>query len=101
MIARGMRAFGDGLVAILLPVHLARLGFGPVGIGLIATSTLLGSALLTLALGFVAHRVRLRRGLLAAALLMTATGVGFAWLHAFWPLLLVAFVGTLNPSGGM
>src|SRR6185312_4332340 len=41
-----------------------------------------------------------RRGLLAAALLMTGTGAGFAWIHAFWPLLVVAFVGTLNPSGG-
>ena len=100
MVARVIRAFGDGFVAILLPVHLTRLGFSPVGIGLIATSTLLGSALLTLALGFLAHHLHLRRGLLGAALLMTGTGLGFAYLHAFWPLLLIAFVGTLNPSGG-
>ncbi|MSP89956.1 MAG: MFS transporter [Alphaproteobacteria bacterium] len=38
--------------------------------------------------------------LLAASLLMAATGFGFAWVNAFWPLLLIAFVGTLNPSGG-
>ena len=100
MVARGMRAFADGLVAILLPLHLARLGLGAVGTGLVATSTLLGSALLTLGLGFAAHRVNLRRGLLAAALLMSGTGLGFAFFHALWPLLLVAFVGTLNPSGG-
>jgi MFS family permease len=31
---------------------------------------------------------------------MAATGVGFAGVHAFWPLALVGFVGTLNPSGG-
>ena len=31
---------------------------------------------------------------------MTATGLGFAGLSTFWPLLLVAFVGTLNPSAG-
>jgi predicted MFS family arabinose efflux permease len=36
----------------------------------------------------------------AAALLMVATGVGFAGLASFWPLLVVAFVGTLNPSSG-
>jgi len=100
MVARGMRAFGDGFVAILLPVHLARLGYDAVAIGLIATSTLLGSALLTLGLGFVAHRLRLRRALLAAALLMAGTGLGFATLQTFWPLVLIAFVGTLNPSGG-
>ena len=31
---------------------------------------------------------------------MVATGVGFAGFASFWPLLLVAFVGTLNPSSG-
>jgi MFS family permease len=98
--SRALRAFGDGYVAILLPVHLGRLGYGPTEVGLIATSTLLGSALLTLAFGAVGHRLRLRQGLLAAALLMTATGVGFGVFQDFWPLLLVAFVGTINPSGG-
>lgn len=98
--ARGLRAFGDGYVAILLPVHLGRLGYGPTEVGLIATSTLLGSALLTLAFGAVGHRVHLRQGLLAAGLLMAGTGLGFGVLQDFLPLLLVAFVGTVNPSGG-
>jgi hypothetical protein len=31
---------------------------------------------------------------------MAATGFGFAAVHGFWPLLVIAFVGTLNPSGG-
>ena len=31
---------------------------------------------------------------------MAATGFFFAGLSAFWPLLLIAFVGTLNPSSG-
>ena len=31
---------------------------------------------------------------------MIATGLGFAGLQAFWPLLLIAFVGTINPSTG-
>src|SRR5256885_4754953 len=31
---------------------------------------------------------------------MIATGVGFVLVHGFWPLLIVAFVGTLNPSAG-
>ena len=37
---------------------------------------------------------------MGAALLMAATGLGFAALASFWPLLIVAFVGTLNPSSG-
>src|SRR5437762_2482921 len=31
---------------------------------------------------------------------MAATGLGFAFVTAFWPLLVIAFVGTLNPSSG-
>jgi hypothetical protein len=38
MAARGLRAFGDGYVAILLPVHLGRLGYSATEIGLIATA---------------------------------------------------------------
>jgi MFS family permease len=95
-----LRAFADGYVAILLPVHLSLLGFEAFAVGAIATAALLGSALLTLALGISAHRVKRRPALLTAALLMAATGFGFAAVHGFWPLLLVAFIGTLNPSGG-
>src|SRR5215203_4830615 len=99
-LARSLRAFADGYVAILLPLHLSILGFEAFAVGAISTAALLGSALLTLALGMAAHRVRRRPALLGAALLIAATGLGFAAVHGFWPLLLIAFVGTLNPSGG-
>ncbi|WP_418321472.1 MFS transporter [Piscinibacter sakaiensis] len=97
---RGLRAFADGYVAILLPAYLIELGYGGFDVGLLSTATLLGSALATLAIGAVGHRWPSRRLLLAAALLMAATGLGFAGLSSFWPLLLVAFVGTINPSSG-
>lgn len=100
LLGRGTRAFGDGFVSILLPLHLAQLGLSNVEIGAVATATLLGSAALTLAVGFMANRIGRRALLLRASLLMVATGLGFAFLHDFWPLLLVAFVGTLNPSSG-
>jgi MFS family permease len=98
--ARALRAFGNGYVAILLPVHLAALGFDAIAIGAISSAALLGSALLILGLGFVAHRVPRRGALLMASFLMLATGFGFAAIESFWPLLLIAFVGTLNPSSG-
>jgi predicted MFS family arabinose efflux permease len=31
---------------------------------------------------------------------MLATGLGFTYVRSFWPLFVVAFVGTLNPSAG-
>ena len=100
LVGRGLRAFVDGYVAVLLPAYLLALGYDIWHVGVLSTATLLGSALATLALGAWGHRSSPRFLLLGAALLMTATGLGFAGLSAFWPLLLVAFVGTLNPSAG-
>jgi len=100
LISRGMRAFGDGFVSVLLPVYLTLLGFDAVRVGAVATSTLLGSGALTLLVGLVAYRLKRRSMLVSAALLMAGTGIGFALLHSFWPLLIIAFVGTLNPSSG-
>jgi MFS family permease len=98
--ARALRSFADGFIAVVLPAYLLALGMAQLEVGFLSTATLLGSALSTLAIGRWGHRFSMRRLLLAAALLMSATGLGFAGLSSFWPLLLVAFVGTLNPSSG-
>ena len=97
---RALRAFVDGYVAVLLPAYLLALGLDVWSVGVLSTATLLGSALATLAIGAWGHRFAQRRLLLGAALLMIATGLAFASLAQFWPLLLVAFIGTLNPSSG-
>ena len=34
--ARALRAFGDGYVAVLLPVRLSRHGYGPLAVGAMA-----------------------------------------------------------------
>jgi hypothetical protein len=83
---------------LLLPIYLVELGFSPMAIGAIVTSTLIGTALLTLWVGWIANRHSRRPLLLAAALLMAGTGAAFALIMSFWPLLLVALVGTMNPT---
>jgi MFS family permease len=100
LITRGMRSAADGCISVLLPAYLLVLGFDALQVGLLTTATLLGSALLTLAVGFYGSRVGVRTLLLAASLLMLGTGIGFAAAPGFWPLLLIAFGGTLNPSAG-
>jgi MFS family permease len=100
LLAKGLRAFGDGYVSLLLPLYLLSLGFSPLQVGIIATTTLLGSGFLTLLVGLHAYRFHYRSLLLAATLLMAGTGLGFALVTDFWPLLLIALVGTLNPSSG-
>ncbi|WP_287191139.1 MFS transporter [Mesorhizobium sp.] len=91
---------GDGFVAVLLPVYLLALGFTPLQVGIIATASLLGSALLTIAVGVLGARHDHRRLLLAATSLMVATGVAFAVVHDYALLLVIAFAGTINPSAG-
>jgi MFS family permease len=98
--ARGLRGFADGFVSIYLAEYLGLLGFSALQVGTIVTATLLGSATLTLAVGLVAHRLPARAVLLGSTLLMMATGIGFCAVTDFWPLLLVAFAGTLNPHAG-
>ena len=93
---RALRGFVDGSVAVLLPAYLLALGHDSFAVGVIGTVTLLGSALATLAVGAWGHRVAPRTLLLSAALLMAATGAGFAGFSAFAPLLVVAFIGTPN-----
>jgi len=100
MTAKALRGFGDGFTALLLPAYLTTLGLSAFQVGLVATSAMLGSAILTLAVGLAGHRVSARGLLLASCGLMLATGIGFSQAVDFWPLLVVAFVGTLNPSSG-
>src|SRR5258705_9453080 len=100
LIGRALRSFADGFIAVVLPAYLLAVGMGQLEVGFISTATLLGSAFATLAVGRFGHRFSIRRLLLAAALVMAATGLAFAGFQAFWPLLIVAFFGTLNPSSG-
>jgi MFS family permease len=85
---------------VLLPAYLLALGHTPFEVGLLGTATLAGSALATLAVGAWGHHAEPRTLLLGAALLMTATGFAFAGASAFVPLLVIAFIGTLNPGSG-
>jgi MFS family permease len=98
--ARAFRAFGDGFVALLLPIYLSDLGFSSLSIGVIVASSLIGTAVLTLWVGWVANQYSRRRLLLAATLLMATTGVGFVITQAFWVILVISFVGTINPTSG-
>jgi MFS family permease len=99
-IARGVRGFGDGFAIIILPAYLSAIGLSTGEIGLVVSASLLGTALLTLAVGFVAPRHDLRTLLLVGAVLMACTGVAFPNVEPLAVIALVAFVGTINPSTG-
>lgn len=99
-VGRGIRGFADGFVSVVLARYLLDLGLSPAQVGGVVTATLVGSAVLTLAFGFRARVTDLGRLLVVACVLMFATGVGFGLATGFVVLLVVAAVGTLNPSAG-
>jgi MFS family permease len=98
--ARGLRGFGDGFAILILPVYLTAIGFSPLQIGLVASASLLGTAALTLLTGFIAPRFELRNLFFAGAGLIVLTGLIFPATEALAAVLLVAFIGSINPSGG-
>jgi predicted MFS family arabinose efflux permease len=100
LVSRALRGYADGAVSVLLVGYLTRLGLSTFEVGAIVTGTLFGSAVLTIAVGLASARLHVHRVLFGACLLMVGTGVGFASLSSFWPLFIVAMVGTLNPSSG-
>jgi MFS family permease len=99
-VARALRDFGDGFVAVLLPVYLAALGLGAWEIGVVATLALAGSASMTLGIGLLGVRTDQRSLLIGASCLMAVTGIAFASSSAYPVVLVIALVGTINPSSG-
>jgi MFS family permease len=100
IVARAIRAFADGFAAVLLARYLKHIGFDGFQIGVIVTATLLGSAALTLWAGLRLNRWGAQRVLFASCALMALTGIGFSTVTRFWPLVVVGFIGTLNPTAG-
>jgi MFS family permease len=98
--ARAARGFGDGFAVIILPAYLSDIGFSPFQIGLVAAVALLGSAVVTLAVGLLAARHDLRGLLLVGALIMAATGLALPNVGHIALILAVMFIGTMNPSTG-
>jgi MFS family permease len=98
--ARAVRGLGDGFAFIILPAYLSELGFNPFQIGVVATAALLGTATTTLAVGFLAARYDLRNLLLIGAGVMALTGLAVANFHALAAIVIIVFLGSLNPSTG-
>jgi MFS family permease len=98
--ARAVRGFGDGFAIIILPAYMTTLGYDAAAVGIVATASLLGTALLTLATGMIAPRHDIRALMLFGAALTAATGFAFPNVEHVVLIAVVAFIGTINPSGG-
>lgn len=97
--ARITRLFAFGALSIVLALYLEAIGFTPARIGLVFTVTLVGDALLSLAMATWADRLGRRRMLVAGAGLLALAGTTLALTRSMPVVIIVAFVGVLSPSG--
>lgn len=98
--ARAIRTFAYGYLSVLLGLYLDELGFLPWQVGAVLTTTLAGSAALTLAFSFLADRYGRRRMLRFSAALMAAAGAAFAATNRYPLLILASLTGTIGATSG-
>ncbi|KAF3032768.1 para-aminobenzoate synthase, (PABA) [Didymella heteroderae] len=99
ILARYLRMYAYGSVALVLALYFRAQGLSDAQIGLFMTLTLLGDVVVSLLLTLVADRMGRRRILMLGALGMSVSGAVFAVSRQYWVLLAAAVVGVVSPSG--
>ncbi|KAF1831706.1 MFS general substrate transporter [Decorospora gaudefroyi] len=99
ILARYIRLFAYGAVALILALFFQEQGFSDEQIGLFMTLTLLGDVVISLLLTLIADTLGRRRILLLGAVSMAVSGAVFATTSNYVALLLAAIVGVISPSG--
>ncbi len=94
-----VRAWGIGLLGVVLGVYLFRVGLSATRIGIVLATGLAGMTLSTAFVSLRGDGIGRRRLLVSLAVVGCLGGVGLAVLPSFGPLLVVAFVGMLNGMG--
>jgi MFS family permease len=98
LVTRMLRTFGYGYVAVVLGLYLEKLGLGAFEIGVVFSSAMAGSAIMTILWSFYADRYGRRKTVGTMALLMALGGLLFALTNNFWLLLLGTFTGTISAT---
>jgi MFS family permease len=99
ILARYIRLFAYGAVALILALFFREQGFSDEQIGLFMTLTLLGDVVVSLLLTLIADSLGRRRTLLLGALSMAISGAIFATTSNYVALLAAAIIGVISPSG--
>src|SRR5712692_8393411 len=94
-----LRSLGVGLMGVVLGIYLSRVGFSATFIGLVIGSGLVGGALGTVGVSFLADRLGRRLTLVALGLLSGAGGLALALTTGGTPILVFGFLGMLNGFG--
>ncbi|KAI0483825.1 major facilitator superfamily domain-containing protein [Xylaria cf. heliscus] len=96
---RFVRMLGYGVSTLILVAYLDALGNRKTEIGLFMTLTLAGDICISFFLTLFADALGRKATLAVGALLMTGSGIVFAWFGTYWILLIAAVVGVISPNG--
>ncbi|KAI0190320.1 MFS general substrate transporter [Astrocystis sublimbata] len=96
---RFVRMLGYGLSTLILVAYLDALGIRKTEIGIFMTVTLVGDTCISFLLTLFADALGRRLTLAVGAVLMTGSGLVFAWFGAYWILLAAAIAGVISPNG--
>lgn len=96
---RTIRLFCYGFLSVVLALYLSEAGFTEGQIGLLFTLTLVGDAVITLALTTSADQFGRKRTLILGAILMAGAGLAFVMTRNIILLILAAIIGVISPSG--
>ncbi len=95
-----VRTIPYGFLAVLFPVYLSQLGFGPVQIGIVLTLTVGTSALYTLVASLYADRIGRRRTLVFFALTDALAGALLLVSTSWWAPVAAGIVGNMSVGAG-
>jgi MFS family permease len=96
--ARLLRAFGFGMAAVMVGLHLERRGLSAGAIGLVLTVGLLSAAIAGVVAASISSRIGRRYTLASAGLLMTIAGVDLALANSPVLLAIAAATGMLGAA---
>ena len=99
ILARFLRMYAYGSVALVLALYFQAQGLTDAQIGFFMTLTLLGDVVVSLLLTLVADSLGRRNTLMVGALGMAVSGAVFALSSSYGLLLAAAVVGVVSPSG--
>jgi MFS family permease len=98
LVARALRTFGYGYLAVVLGLYLQELGLSATGVGIVLTAAVAGSGAMNVVWALLADRFGRRRTVATMAALMIAGGLVFAFADHLWLLVLGALTGTISAS---
>ena len=100
ILARGVRTFAQGFVAVLLALYLTELGFSLVQVGAFLSVGVVGVAFFAFLVSLIVGRVGRRTLLIFFSMISASAGLALFFVDHFLILLVFAFLGSLSTGGG-